>query len=163
MIVSTSANGAPARISRRMSSTDWEENRADSFCKSFSLDTSGAGEWVADSISSLFLMPFRKNRSRCLPARPERSVELDENTCQRGMNETCKDCDHGDSSSHGKRCGRRISPETHPAKGFIQQSRTEHAAFGIFAPSRDANCPGRRLTDTEGGSCRWPQKASLGT
>ena len=41
---------------------------------------------------------------------------------------------------------------TDPTNDFAQQSRTEHAAFGIFAPSRDANCPGSRLTDAEGGS-----------
>src|ERR1700739_560735 len=63
MIVSTSAKGAPARINRRMSSTDSEENKPGSFRTSLLLEIRRAGECIADSISSPLLTLLRKKEN----------------------------------------------------------------------------------------------------
>jgi hypothetical protein len=44
-----------------MSRTASEENRPDAFCASFVLDTSFAGDSIADSISSLFSTPVHRH------------------------------------------------------------------------------------------------------
>ena len=60
MIVSTSVKGAPARINRRMFSTDSEESKPEAFCAYFVLNGDFAGDCVEDSISSSFSMPLSK-------------------------------------------------------------------------------------------------------
>src|SRR5580704_15000802 len=60
IIVSTSSKGAPARISRRVLSTDSEESKPDAFCASFVLETSFERDCVTDSISSHFSTLLRE-------------------------------------------------------------------------------------------------------
>src|ERR1700679_171556 len=82
MIASTSDKGAPARINRKMLSTDAEENRPDSFRASFSLNTRCTEDCVIDSINPSFLAPLRERQDLPLAQSAYHSVELEANTCQ---------------------------------------------------------------------------------